>query len=210
MAHKQFTPSPDLPDEEWRPIPEWEDFYEISSFGRIRRIKAAKGTCVGHVIASRPHPKNGYHQSMLARPTKDKCVLVHSLVCSIFNGERPPGYEANHKDGNKNNNTKDNLEWVTKSDNLKHSYWLGLRVSPAIKFAHRISAAQKRRFEEHPEKKPKGEENGCAKLTTNDVHRILQMAKSHQQSALAHMFGVSVATVSKIVNGKIWTHIPRQ
>ena len=52
---------------------------------------------------------------------------VHRLVAECF-VDNPNNYkEVNHKDGDKLNNTKDNLEWVSRSDNLKHAYKQKLR-----------------------------------------------------------------------------------
>ena len=49
---------------------------------------------------------------------------VHRLVAHAF--LRPPpskaAWEVNHIDGNCSNNRKDNLEWATRSDNVRHSY----------------------------------------------------------------------------------------
>ena len=49
-------------------------------------------------------------------------VLVHRLVANTFLGNAPCGHEVNHKDGNKQNNSVENLEWVTKSENQRHRY----------------------------------------------------------------------------------------
>jgi hypothetical protein len=50
------------------------------------------------------------------------------LVAETFIGPKPgKGYEVNHKDGNKKNNNLDNLEWCTRSQNIKHSFNIGLR-----------------------------------------------------------------------------------
>ena len=54
---------------------------------------------------------------------------VHQLVCLAFNGPPPNDglkYEPNHKDGNKLNNNKDNLEWVTRKQNVQHAVDSGL------------------------------------------------------------------------------------
>jgi hypothetical protein len=54
---------------------------------------------------------------------------VHQLVCLAFHGYPPDNgnrYEPNHKDGNKHNNTPDNLEWVTRSENILHAFQSGL------------------------------------------------------------------------------------
>jgi len=53
---------------------------------------------------------------------KRKLAYVHTLVCLAFNGLPPTDkHEVNHIDYDKTNNHKDNLEWVTRSENVQHS-----------------------------------------------------------------------------------------
>jgi hypothetical protein len=53
----------------------------------------------------------------------DENVGVHRLVALAFYGKpRNSKMVVNHKDGNKANNTPDNLEWVTSSENELHSH----------------------------------------------------------------------------------------
>ncbi len=47
--------------------------------------------------------------------------FIHRLVANTF-VENPEGKtEVNHKDGNRENNCADNLEWVTRAENMKHA-----------------------------------------------------------------------------------------
>lgn len=66
--------------------------------------------------------KNGYRQS----------IKIHRLIALAY-CENPNGYkEVNHKDGNKLNNHASNLEWVSRSENLRHCHALGLRSSKGV------------------------------------------------------------------------------
>lgn len=57
---------------------------------------------------------------------------IHRLMAEVFLDNTNMYPEVNHKDGNKHNNNLDNLEWVTKSENSKHAYKLGLCKTVAV------------------------------------------------------------------------------
>ena len=64
-------------------------------------------------------------------PKKNKTAYIHRLVAENFL-EIKKGLEVNHKDGNKHNNQKSNLEWVTRSQNMKEAFRLGLVNKPNV------------------------------------------------------------------------------
>lgn len=107
--------------EVWRPVVGFWNKYEVSNLGRVRRIK---NNTVNIISINNNH--HGYATVHLS-DKKSKRVLVHRLVAEAFipNPEGRP--QVNHKDGNKDNNRVDNLEWVTASENVKHAYNSGLK-----------------------------------------------------------------------------------
>lgn len=51
--------------------------------------------------------------------TRDR---LHSIICSLFHGGRPSvGYEIDHIDGNRDNNSASNLRWVTHKENMEYA-----------------------------------------------------------------------------------------
>ena len=68
--------------------------------------------------------KDGY----LRIKINNKHLFIHSIVAKLFLGERPLNYVVNHKDGNKLNNHPSNLEYVTISENTKHSIIHGMHI----------------------------------------------------------------------------------
>ncbi len=69
---------------------------------------------------------NGYYRIQLWKDNIPKTVRVHILVATHFCQNPENKRYVNHKDGNKLNNDYTNLEWVTASENTKHSHSLGL------------------------------------------------------------------------------------
>lgn len=70
----------------------------------------------------------GYNTYSLRVNSKTITRYAHKLVAEMFLGFEP-NKEVNHIDGNKLNNSLSNLEWVSKSDNIKHAYSLGLATA---------------------------------------------------------------------------------
>ena len=54
--------------------------------------------------------------------SKNRMVSIHRLVAKMFCNMPEDGCVVNHIDGNKLNNSAENLEWVTRSENMIHSY----------------------------------------------------------------------------------------
>jgi hypothetical protein len=98
-------------EEVWRDIPGYEGRYQASNLGRIR--SQARG------VLKPFKNKNGYLIATLYNQGKVR-TGVHRLVALTFipNPEDKP--QINHKDGNKENNNLNNLEWVTCSENNLH------------------------------------------------------------------------------------------
>jgi hypothetical protein len=72
--------------------------------------------------------RGGYLFVSIAKDNSRKAPTVHQLVANAFI-PNPDNYTCiNHKDGNKLNNSVDNLEWCTPAENNKHAYSTGLRV----------------------------------------------------------------------------------
>lgn len=122
----------------------------------------------------------GYRHIILNRKNRN----VHRLIAETFipNPNNLPC--VNHKDGNKLNNSVNNLEWCTYSENTTHAYLTGL------------------------EQKMCGEQHHAHKLTEEDVRYIrkvyVKRDKEFGAVALSNRFGVDRTTISDIVNKKTW------
>lgn len=69
---------------------------------------------------------SGYLQINIGRGKNQKTYLVHRLVAEMYLSNPDDLPEVNHKDGNKLNNHVRNLEWCTRSANIKHGIDTGL------------------------------------------------------------------------------------
>lgn len=104
--------------EEWRDIVGYENYYQVSNFGNVRRIKYDTNYRKTQKIKNLTKTINdGYFAVGLSLRQNQKTVKVHRLVAQAFipNPNNLP--EINHKDENKLNNCVDNLEWCTRKYN---------------------------------------------------------------------------------------------
>ena len=112
----------------WKDIVGYENEYQINQFGEIRTLKNSPKLKKYDVLKPQISKRNGYVYQMLYKNGKEKLLRVHRLVAMAFlpNPNNLP--QVNHKDGNKQNNSVDNLEWCEQSDNMKHAYKNGLQT----------------------------------------------------------------------------------
>jgi hypothetical protein len=129
MKNRQTTSALQSPI---RKVEGWEDYY-ISKGGILYSSKLPMRAFVNggmYPIKSRLNPK-GYPEVSMYKVDANgikirKFFRVHQIV--VHNWVEKPAdfddkiYEANHKNGIRTDNRVENLEWMTRSDNVKHSY----------------------------------------------------------------------------------------
>lgn len=120
--------------EKWKDIPGYEGIYEASTYGNIR-TKEGKTTSnkrygercwKSRVLKGRGDNYSPGKRVSLWKDGKCKDWLVARLVAITFLGSPPADFTVNHKDGNRLNNKIENLEWLSKADNIKHGFENGL------------------------------------------------------------------------------------
>lgn len=172
----------------WVSISDFPD-YEISEAGDVRRLtQGGRRYPIGYVLTPKPHQR-GYVYFILNDATgKPKTMLGHRLVALAFHGEPPtPEHEVAHNDGTRTNNHWQNLRWATPTENQADRHKHGTALS--------------------------GEQLAYAKLTAEEVSSIrAAYAKGGQRyrggsitmQALADQYGMSLAQISRIINGARW------
>ena len=111
----------------WRDVVGYEGFYEVSSFGRVRRIAVGAGNTprLRHLSLG----TSGYLSLVLSKRNVKKNHMVHRLVAICFIGHPPSAvHQVAHADGDKLNNFADNLRWATPRENNFDKYSHGTAV----------------------------------------------------------------------------------
>lgn len=186
--------TPDTAAEEWRPVvePGYEDFYEVSSYGRVRSLDR--------------HTERGFRRGRVLKPLVNRngrrCVVLYAggtetarkrfiyrLVAGAFL-PNPDGLpEVDHLDADCKNDHVSNLEWVTHAENQRRRH-------------ERARARQ--------EEASRGEGNSQAKITERGVRKMRRLAASDREAAvrLGEDLGLSRSAAYSALNGLTWSHLP--
>lgn len=113
-----------MKNEIWKDIENYEGSYLVSNCGRIKSLK--NGETRKDKILKFIKNKCGYLYVNLYKNNKYKSKTIHRLVAQAFIPNLNNLPQINHIDGNKENNNISNLEWCTRSENIKHAYKNGL------------------------------------------------------------------------------------
>lgn len=170
----------------WKPVPykPYESKYSISNLGRVRPTIISKySKNKAEFLTPVPSPR-GYLFVSLYANGKQYSGFLHRMVALAFHGEPPKGKPyALHKNDRQTDNRASNLYWGAESDNWRDRQKNGIDL--------------------------KGERNGRAKLSEDDVKAIRQLyAKGNiSQQEIANRYNVHQTRISHIISRKHWAHI---
>lgn len=184
----------------WKEIKGYEGLYEVSDLQRIKslpkRIQRGKynafRNCNEKIL--KPSGKR-YLMIMLSKNGVKNNILIHRLVAIAFVPNPYNKPQVNHKDGNKLNNSIENLEWCTNSENQLHAFKNNLQVKRCFTLKDR----------EDLRKRSLGENNAMSKINSEIVLKIRESKLTHLETS--KLYNISRQLVGLIKNNKRWTHI---
>jgi len=176
---------------EWTEVPTYEGFY-INKNGELLKKPTEKHERNIHGKFSfytkykiyKPYPKAEYLQFNIVVNGESTTLKQHRALALAFIPNPNNHTQVNHINGDKHNNNLSNLEWVTPSENVLHSYRIGLASN-------------------------KGERHPLSLLKDQDVREIRELLsdKKLKQHQIGALYGVKHDTISRIKTGSHWSHV---
>ena len=148
------------------------DDYEITYDGQIINRHN------GHILKGQPNSK-GYLRVTIGKQMK----FIHRLVAEKWIPNPDNKEQVNHKDGNKLNNSVENLEWVDNDTNRKHAVDSFLHLQ--------------------------GEDCSYSKLNWEKVDYIRANPEHLTHKELGEKFGVARTTIGDVINYRTWKKKPK-
>lgn len=161
-----------------------EGLYAIEEDGRVwsKYTKKYMKTSIdkdGYLTITLKNDRNGYSH-----------FGIHRLLMIAFNPiDNMEEMQINHKDGNKRNNSLNNLEWVTCEQNLKHARDNNLNNT----FGQ------------------KGTKHPNNKITEQEARKIIQMNKDGYapKEILQAIPNATKSIINSIIHNRTWKHLER-
>ncbi len=171
-----------LQDEEWKVVPNTNEKYWVSNYGRVKSFLVNKkdGALLKYAVV-----KNFRFVNLTTAKGKHKTTFVHKLVASVWLEKPSEKYTiVTHLDRNLKNNHVSNLQWLTPEEAGKRNG----------EFFKKIFTGKKLPGERHH-----------TKLKEQDVVQLKKMLqKGIPQSKIAKLFCISEMQVTRIKRGENW------
>jgi hypothetical protein len=100
-----------MKSEIWKDIPDYEDIYQVSDFGRVRSVRLKKTRILKPFVSG--YPRRYYLSVGLYKDKIRRCQKIHSLVARSFIGLKNNSEVVDHIDNNPCNNRVENLQYIT-------------------------------------------------------------------------------------------------
>ncbi len=168
-----------LEGEIWLPIVNYVGKYEVSSLGRIKslqRLDSVERWRPGIILKQRMNTKTRMIHVFLSKDGVLKQFRVHRLVCTAFHENPFLLPEVNHKNGDREDNSAENLEWNSREQNMNHAKINGLCA--------------------------RGERNRWAKITDKVALEIFN--EKGTITEIASKRGLDVRQIHEIKSGQYW------
>lgn len=171
----------------WKIVPGYP-YYEVSDVGEVRRATDSKRQYKAGYVLKPKLSKHGYMVVSLWDGARYYHVGVHRLVCMAFHGEPAnDNLQVCHNDGDRLNNTQDNLRWGTAKENADdraiHDNW-----TPEF-----------------------GVDHHNAILNDEAVAQMRRLSRSGQSIvSIAAAFGVHKVTARDAIQGRTWKHVSEE
>ena len=157
------------------------DWYMISNYGRVYHKK------MGRLMKTGRKDNMTYQRTMLCRKDGSQVMVdIHRLLMKVhFPVPNYDKLDVNHIDGNKSNNYYKNLEWCTRSENIKHAYDNNLRKI--------------------------GQDNYHSKIDNNTAIKICELLSTNRYTnkEIANLTNTTISIVSGIKEGHGWKFISK-
>lgn len=114
----------------WKDVPNYEGIYQVSNLGRIKSLYFTSNIYKKKFYKEKIlKPKKGKDNSLrieLWKDKKHKTVLLHRLIATTFMENLiDTNMTVNHKNGNRLDNRVENLEWLSRTDNIRYGFQNG-------------------------------------------------------------------------------------
>ena len=173
-----------LEDELWRVIPNSNELYQVSNYGRVKSLFFDKKD--GKILKC--SEINGFKLAQISTNKGVRKVYVHKLVAQVWiPNPNEQKTIVTHLDGNLKNNHISNLEWHTKESLIERNREIAKQNYKNPNFKKVISNS---------------------KLKEADIALLKSMLlKGVTQSKIAKMFCISEMQVTRIKRGENWGHV---
>lgn len=172
----------------WKDIENFKN-YQVSNLGNVRSLdrveffgchtRIRKGTLFTPQVN-----RDGYLKVGIRQNGKYVLKSIHRLVAEAFLPNENNLPQVNHKNGNKQDNTVSNLEWISAKDNCIHAIKTNLYQTA------------------------RGESSNRSHLTESDIIKIREIYQSIKNYCeVARIFKISEATARAIIKRETWRHI---